>query len=388
MARLEEKLNIKDEWEWLNHDKTLREQGAGENDSVRLRKKFFFSDQNVDRNDPVQLNLMYVQARDDILKAAHPCTADEALQFAALQCQVQLGDHNPDTHKAGIMDFKQYLPKGSTDIKKSETRIASEHRKLKGMTELNAKYRYIQLCRSLKTYGMSFFLVKEKVKGKNKLVPRLLGVSRDSIMRVDEHTKEVIKTWPLSTVRRWAASPTSFTLDFGDYSQEYYSVQTTEGEQISRLIAGYIDFILKKKKESEYRPMNDEGSGVTFTDNIAPGQGSAVQYLNSNIGRATETNVGRVGVVKGTRNGVAQISRDGYQRSLTTHRNTNRLMLKDSAENDPEMALIKAEDDFFMARANLEGNLTSGHAVINACSSDLQNATSLPPLGSDVASYQ
>ena len=41
-----------------------------------------------------------------------------------------------------------------------------------------------------------------------------------------------------------AASPNSFTLDFGDYS--YYSVQTTEGELISRLIAGYIDIILKK----------------------------------------------------------------------------------------------------------------------------------------------
>eukprot|EP01134_Creolimax_fragrantissima_P001817 CFRG1817T1 len=386
MARLEEKLNIKDEWEWLNHEKTLREQGAGENDAVRLRKKFFFSDQNVDRNDPVQLNLMYVQARDDILKSAHPCNADEAVQFAALQCQCQLGDHNPETHKPGSVDLKIYLPKGNTDMKHAERRILAEHRKLKGMTELNAKYRYIQLCRSLKTYGMSFFLVKEKVKSKNKLVPRLLGVSRDSIMRVDERTKEVIKTWPLSTVRRWAASPTSFTLDFGDYSDEYYSVQTTEGEHISRLIAGYIDFILKKKKESEFRPIDDEGTGVTFTDNIAAGQGSAIQYLGSAIGRATDTNVGRVGVVKGTRNGVASVSRNGFQRSITSRRSSDRLRLKDVAENDSEMALIKAEDEFFVARANLEGQLTSGHATVNACSSDLQTATSLPPLGTDAGS--
>jgi hypothetical protein len=28
---------------------------------VVLKKKFFFSDQNIDRNDPVQLNLLYVQ---------------------------------------------------------------------------------------------------------------------------------------------------------------------------------------------------------------------------------------------------------------------------------------------------------------------------------------
>jgi len=90
------------------------------------------------------------------------------------------------------------------------------------------------------------FSVQEKMKGKNKLVPRLLGVTKDSVLRLDEKTKEILKTWPLTTVRRWGASPNTFTLDFGDYSDQYYSVQTTEGEQILQLIAGYIDIILKK----------------------------------------------------------------------------------------------------------------------------------------------
>lgn len=84
------------------------------------------------------------------------------------------------------------------------------------------------------------------MKGKNKLVPRLLGVTKDSVLRLDEKTKEILKTWPLTTVRRWGASPNTFTLDFGDYSDQYYSVQTTEAEQILQLIAGYIDIILKK----------------------------------------------------------------------------------------------------------------------------------------------
>lgn len=38
----------------------------------------------------------------------------------------------------------------------------------------------------------------------------------------------------------------SFAQDFGDYATAYYSVQTHEGQQISQLIAGYIDIILKK----------------------------------------------------------------------------------------------------------------------------------------------
>ena len=59
--------------------------------------------------------------------------------------------------------------------------------------------------------------MQEKQKGRNKLVPRLLGVTKDSVLRLDEKTKEILKTWPLTTVRRWAASPNVFTLDFGDY---------------------------------------------------------------------------------------------------------------------------------------------------------------------------
>ena len=90
--------------------------------------------------------------------------------------------------------------------------------------------------------------MKEKVHGKNRLIPRLLGVNKESVMRVDEKTKQVLKEWPLEQVRRWAASHKSFTLDFGDYLDKYYAVQTTDGEKIAALIGGYIDIILKKKK--------------------------------------------------------------------------------------------------------------------------------------------
>ena len=48
---------------WLDHSKTLREQGIDVNETLLLRRKFFFSDQNVDARDPVQLNLLYVQVR-------------------------------------------------------------------------------------------------------------------------------------------------------------------------------------------------------------------------------------------------------------------------------------------------------------------------------------
>jgi talin len=104
----------------------------------------------------------------------------------------------------------------------------------------------------LKTYGVTFFLVKEKMKGKNKLVARLLGITKESIVRVDEKSKEFLNVYPLECVKKWAASPNTFTLDFGDhYKEPYYSMQTTEGEHIARLISGYIDIILRRKRAKE-----------------------------------------------------------------------------------------------------------------------------------------
>ena len=46
---------------WLDHGKTLREQSVTEGDTLLLKRKLFFSDQNIDARDPIQLNLLYVQ---------------------------------------------------------------------------------------------------------------------------------------------------------------------------------------------------------------------------------------------------------------------------------------------------------------------------------------
>ena len=61
METLRRKLHTDDDILWLNHEKSLREQGIPDEQMLLLRKKLFFSDVNVDRNDPVQLNLMYIQ---------------------------------------------------------------------------------------------------------------------------------------------------------------------------------------------------------------------------------------------------------------------------------------------------------------------------------------
>jgi talin len=125
--------------------------------------------------------------------------------------------------------------------------VVKEWKKLTGMSEMNAKYRYVQFCRSLKTYGLTIFHVKEKTKNVKKLYSFMLGFTRDAIIRLDMECK-VEKTWPLIYLKRWAASTDTFTMDFGSHEPDYVTVITEDGEAISQLIAGYIDILLKKQK--------------------------------------------------------------------------------------------------------------------------------------------
>ncbi len=48
----------------MDHSRTLREQGIVEVDVLLLKRKYFFSDANVDSRDPIQLNLLYEQVID------------------------------------------------------------------------------------------------------------------------------------------------------------------------------------------------------------------------------------------------------------------------------------------------------------------------------------
>uniref|UniRef100_A0A915B5P5 FERM domain-containing protein n=1 Tax=Parascaris univalens TaxID=6257 RepID=A0A915B5P5_PARUN len=306
MEQLRAKLHTDEELLWLDHGKTLREQSVGDDETLILRRKYFFSDTNVDCRDPVQLNLLYEQCKMGVLQGNHPVTREMACDLAALQCQIQYGDLQESRQRNNFLDLRELLPKEYAKSRDNEKRIIESYRELAGKSELDAKSKYVHLCRSLITYGVTFFVVKEKMKGKNKLVPRLLGVNKECVMRVDERTKEVLQEWPLEQVRRWAASPKTFTLDFGDYQDGYYSVQTADGEKIAQLIAGYIDIILKKKRTRDHLGIEGDEGSTMLEDVVAPARATLVAHGQIGEGFAMEGSVAIPGVLRTPGSGAGQ----------------------------------------------------------------------------------
>ncbi|XP_032029966.1 talin-2 isoform X3 [Hylobates moloch] len=311
-------------------------------------------------------------ARDDILNGSHPVSFEKACEFGGFQAQIQFGPHVEHKHKPGFLDLKEFLPKEYIKQRGAEKRIFQEHKNCGEMSEIEAKVKYVKLARSLRTYGVSFFLVKEKMKGKNKLVPRLLGITKDSVMRVDEKTKEVLQEWPLTTVKRWAASPKSFTLDFGEYQESYYSVQTTEGEQISQLIAGYIDIILKKKQSKDRFGLEGDEESTMLEESVSPKKSTILQQQFNRTGKAEHGSVALPAVMRSGSSGPETFnvgSMPSPQQQVMVgqmHRG--------------HMPPLTSAQQALMGTIN-----TSMHAVQQA-QDDLSELDSLPPLGQDMAS--
>jgi hypothetical protein len=53
---------------WVDQSKTLIAQGIELDDLILLKRRYFYSDQNIDARDPVQLNLLYVQVCQAVKK--------------------------------------------------------------------------------------------------------------------------------------------------------------------------------------------------------------------------------------------------------------------------------------------------------------------------------
>ncbi|KAJ0002057.1 hypothetical protein NQD34_001853 [Periophthalmus magnuspinnatus] len=372
MEKLKAKLHTDDDLNWLDHSRTFREQGVDESETLLLRRKFFYSDQNVDSRDPVQLNLLYVQARDDILNGSHPVSFDKACEFGGIQAQIQFGPHIEHKHKPGFLDLKEFLPKEYIKQRGAEKKIFQEHKNCGEMTEIEAKVKYVKLARSLRIYGVSFFLVKEKMKSKNKLVPRLLGITKESVMRVDEKTKDVVQEWPLTTVKRWAASPKSFTLDFGEYQESYYSVQTTEGEQISQLIAGYIDIILKKKQSKDRFGLEGDEESTMLEESVSPKKSTILQQQFNRVGRAEHGSVALPGVIRSGSIGTESLSvgtMPSAQQQIT--------MGQMHRGHMPPLS---------SAQQALMGTINTSMQAVQKAQIDLGEVDNLPPLGQDMAS--
>lgn len=76
-------------------------------------------------------------------------------------------------------------------------------------------------------------------------------------------------------------------MDFGAHEEDYVVVITNEGEQINNLVAGYIDLLLKKQKDTGI-VIDDDDSDIGAVANAPKAGGAASASLTNVKGAGTD----------------------------------------------------------------------------------------------------
>ncbi|KAH3745507.1 von Willebrand factor type A domain protein [Pelomyxa schiedti] len=267
----------------LDSKKSLLEQPISPESLLLLKKKLYIADSNL-AIEPTQCGIIYKTVKEQIINGTLYTTREEMVQLASLDALVTLGVFDTSQNKKSLkLKLQDLLPPSLQNQKHILKEIETGWARLGKMDPECAKYRYVQHAHSLPTFGMSIFPCK--VKSKGALRDILLGVSRSNIFELDPASHTVTKTYPLHFLKRWGPTASSLTIDFGGHSDEYLNLITSDGQAISRLIHGYVDCIVKMRRDCT---ADDCDSAVCCDSAPAPPEakiGFAVKALQS--GRAS-----------------------------------------------------------------------------------------------------
>ena len=145
---------------WLDSSLSIMEQGVREFDTLCLRfKSYSFYDLNP-RYDSVRINMIFEQAKWQILNEEIECTEEEMLLFAALQLQVALQANVPQPNE--LFEEDDDVDAALTDLQMSLEGSSGRSNHLTQMPHLSDYLRYFRPKRfTLKSFKRLYFVCRE-----------------------------------------------------------------------------------------------------------------------------------------------------------------------------------------------------------------------------------
>lgn len=109
------------------------------------------------------INLLYAEARFNVLKGRYPCDLEDAVYLGGLIIHSYVGRYNPAKHTSGYISsclYKYVLPGRFHRLcssSKWESALGKYHSKFKDLTVYQARYLFVSYVRRWPTYGSSYF---------------------------------------------------------------------------------------------------------------------------------------------------------------------------------------------------------------------------------------
>eukprot|EP01098_Paradermamoeba_levis_P004199 TRINITY_DN1815_c0_g1_i2.p1 TRINITY_DN1815_c0_g1~~TRINITY_DN1815_c0_g1_i2.p1 ORF type:complete len:336 (-),score=94.72 TRINITY_DN1815_c0_g1_i2:92-1099(-) len=233
-----------------------------------FKKKVFLRDDDREMQDPVAKNLVYIQAVSNVIDSVYICSVEEAIKLAGLKMQITYGDHNPATQQVGFLsqEIKKFVPRHVINSKKLpdwESQVIKEHGKVKGKTGENAKSEYLQIVKTWRDYGTTFFPGCKTINSKNLPGKVLIGVNFEGLRLFKFRTRETISEHLFTEILNWSSSPTTFSFEFGNQPEATRcNFETKQGPIIASTVQTYIDILVQMMKKDDE---DDPSSSVQDT---------------------------------------------------------------------------------------------------------------------------
>jgi hypothetical protein len=212
--------------------------------------------------DEEAVNLIYIQAVQDVVTSRYPSQDKDITVLAALQLQATFDDFNPDQHVAGWLAPKitEYMPmhlltkKQTKDpttiqdhlVKEWEMKILAKYKCLKGFTMLDAKLNYLDYVQEWTFYGATFFEVEQR-QFKDYPSPLTLGINCEGVLLMHPEKQTVLENYQFTDIVTWGHSDEKFIVVVGNILQQRKLIfKTNDGKHMNHLIHDYVKFKVKQ----------------------------------------------------------------------------------------------------------------------------------------------
>ncbi|CAM9360042.1 unnamed protein product, partial [Ectocarpus fasciculatus] len=197
--------------------------------------------------DPIDVELEYYQAVNEVIHAKYPCSEQDALALAALQLQEEHGDHpggecSEYVHwRLRLYLAKKFYRQSKAKEEELEASLLNLYSKLSGYSQVEARLSYLDYVNSWKVYGCWFFLA-EPVNNKELPPHVVLAIGAKGILVVDASNKEYSAEYDYPNIVTWGSSANSFVVVTGTATRQtklYF--KTGQGKEMNGLLRSYVE---------------------------------------------------------------------------------------------------------------------------------------------------
>jgi len=188
----------------------------------------------------------YHQELPKLLRGYHRCSAQDAVQLAALILRVKQA-----TNPAAPQNIQQLLPEllpSSIMHEQSEDawkqQISAAYSKNSSMSEKDAKINFLKIVYQWPTFGSAFFEVKQTTETNYPEV-LLIAINKHGVNLIDPTSKEILVTYPFTKISNWSSGNTYFHMTIGNLVRgSKLLCETQLGYKMDDLLTSYISLML------------------------------------------------------------------------------------------------------------------------------------------------